>query len=164
MAAVDHLASAHADEEVLGVVRHSDHLVRYDLARRDDEVIRGIHDTAVDLDGERGLPQAFGNVRNNFGGDVAEFHHVGAPVVDDHPVERHIAEHGLPLRLGDGDVCAEGRHDVDLDTALVQRMPEGVCDEAGVGVEAREIGREDEDAPERAPFQRLREGRADFIG
>ena len=55
---VDHIAAAHADKEVFGVVRHADDLVRHDLTGRNDEVVAFVHHAAVDLHADRLMPEA----------------------------------------------------------------------------------------------------------
>ena len=54
---VDHIAAAHADEQVLRVVRHANDLVRHDLTGGNDEVVAFVHHAAVDLYADGLVPE-----------------------------------------------------------------------------------------------------------
>ena len=108
-------------------------------------------------------PKAIRNAHDVCLGDFAQLDNVVAPVVDNHFGERDVAEHGAPLALRDGNMRAEGGHDVHGAALVAEVVPEDVCDEAGVGVEAGEVRRDDKDAPQRAPLNGLCERRRDII-
>ena len=160
---VDHVRAAASHEEVLGVVGHADDLVRNHLSGRDDEVVLLVHDPLVDFHRDGIRPESLGNLLHGLGGHLAELHHVRAPAVHDHPLVGDVAEHRLPLRLGDGHVRAERGHDVHVHALRRQQPPVDLCDVAGVGVEAREVRRDDQHVAKRAPLERLLEKLGDLV-
>ena len=167
VARVDHAGAARAHEEVLRVVGHADHLVGDDLSGGDHEIVLRVHHELVHLHGEGFLPQSARDFLHGLGGDVAELHHVRAPVVHDHLLEGDVLEHRLPLRLAHGYVRAERGQDVHVHAAFGQEAVAEARDESGVRVEAREVGREDEDVAQlpcvEGRLERLRERGADFV-
>ena len=151
---VDHVAAAHADKEVFGVVRHTDHLVRHDLTGRDDEVIAFIHHAAVDLHADRFMPEAICDFFQIACRYFADFDHIMPPVMDDHAFIGNALEHDLPLLFGHRLVCAKGRHNVGLHAPFGQQMVVDAGDFPRLRMEAREIRRDDEHLLERSSFQR----------
>ena len=107
VAAVDALAAACADQDVLGVVGHADHFVGHDLADGEDEIESAARDEPIDLRGPRIVELAFGLFADELGRDFAEGFDVGAPVVDAEEIVRHGAEHARELVRAHGRMRAQ---------------------------------------------------------
>ena len=160
---VDHVAAAHAYEQVLGVVGHAHHLMGHHLARGDDEVVAFVHDPPIDLRRDGIGPKALGDLGDEGCRDLAQLHHVRPPVVDEHPVVGDVAEHPLPLVPGHGHVGAQGGQDVHLDAVFHQGVVIDVGDAARVGMEAGEVRGQDQDLAQGPPLQAFQQGDADLL-
>ena len=150
---VDHIAAAHADEQVLRVVSHADDLVRHDLTGRNDEIIALIHHAAVDLHADRLVPETLCDFFQIACRDFTDLDHIVPPIMDDHVFIRNALEHSLPLRFGNRLMRAECRHDIDLCAALGKQMIIDACDLARLRVKACEVWREDEHLLQRSACQ-----------
>ena len=150
---VDHIAAAHADKEVFGVVRHADHFMRHDLTGRNDEIIAFIHHAAVDLHADRLVPETLCDFFQIACRNLTDLDHIMPPVVDDHVFIRNALEHSLPLSFGNRLMRAECGHDIDLCAALGQQMIIDACDLARLRVKACEVRREDEHLLQRSACQ-----------
>ena len=154
VALVDHVAAADADEQVLGVIRHADDLVRHDLTGGNDEVVALIHHAAIDLHADWFMPETFGDFFQIVCRYFADLDHIMPPVMDDHAFIGNALEHDLPLLFGHRLVCAKGRHNVGLHAPFGQQMVVDAGDFPRLRMEAREIRRDDEHLLERSSFQR----------
>ena len=147
------MRSAHADEQVLRVVRHADHFMRYDLTGRDDEIIALIHHAAVDLHADRLMPEAICDFFQIACRNLADFDDVMPPIMDDHAFIGNALEHDFPLLFGHRLVRAEGRHNVGLHAPFGQQMVVDAGDFPRLRMEAREIRRDDEHLLQRSACQ-----------
>ena len=129
--AVDRRRAAEADDDVLGEVRHADHLVRHHLADRDDEVPPG-EQLRIDGDRDRLGETPAGEHADLFRTDLAERAQPVAPVVTDQPARRdRIAEHGLRIGLAHRHMRAEGGQHAHLDALRLQKLQQLHSDRAG---------------------------------
>ena len=122
VALVNHIAAAHADENILRVVGHADDFVGHHLTGGNDEVIALVHDAPVDLDTDRVAPEPFGDFAHIVRRDLPQLHHVMSPVMDQHGIIGNIPEHPVPLVLTHGNVGAQGGHDIHRSAPLCERV------------------------------------------
>ena len=139
VALVDAFAATYSHEDVLGVVRHSNHLVRHNLAYRKDEVEGRVQQELVHLRGPVVVEFPFGDFFDVGSRHAAYGHDVVAPVVHAEFVQGSVAVHGLDLLLGHGSMGAEGRHHIGegIPEIIIYHLGDG----PRVGVEAGEIRR-----------------------
>ena len=144
MALVYRFRSTRADENVLGVVGHSNNFVRHDLADGKNKVMVSAGDEFVDLCGPVVIDGAFRDLLQKLGGHPAQGGHVVAPVMLYKKPLRDIAEHLGDLFGGHRIVSPEGGQD-GLD--LVPVVFPGVSREFPcAGMKTSEVGRHNYDA------------------
>src|SRR5207249_4880529 len=80
--AIDEVAAAGADKDVLAVIGDADHLVRHELTDREDRVPAFLNEEAIDLDAHREIELPLGDLADQRRGDLAERDDALAPVVD----------------------------------------------------------------------------------
>jgi hypothetical protein len=153
VALVDHVAAAHADKQVLRMVRHADDLVRHDLADGEDQIIAGVHDAAIDLDRNGIAPEPLGDLAQIAARDLAQLFNVGAPVMNEKPTVRNVAEHCGGLLLRYGGVGAERGENVHRAAAFGERMVIDVRDKTRIGKKPREIRRDQQHTAQRSAFE-----------
>ena len=88
MAIVDAGIPSSSDEDVLGVVGHSDHFVGDDLSDRQDQIVSPLGDDAIDLGWPRFRVDPFGRLRHKFLIDITEGIDIGAESMDADQVSR----------------------------------------------------------------------------
>ncbi len=136
---VDPQWAARADEEVLVVVGHADHLVGHHLAQREDQVVATLADEPVHL-GRPGLVEAAaGGLGDKGGGHFAQRDHIVAPVVLPDQRERQPGEHPIELPRLHRKVGAQGGQHVDQAVAVVMVSQAG--QPAGLAGGPRKVGR-----------------------
>ena len=111
VAAIDALAPARADEDVLRVVGHADHFVRHHLADRQNQIEAAPRDELVHLRRPGVVQLALGLLLNERGRQLAQCLDFGAPVVCAEQIPRHVAEHMRNLVGPHGRMRAKGRQD-----------------------------------------------------
>ena len=163
VAFVDHLAAAHAHEEVFRVVGHADDLVGHHLSRSDDEVVAPVHDAAVDLRADGLGPEAPGDLTDEVRRDLAQLDHVVTPVVHEEALVRNVPEHGVELAVRHGLVGAESGQDIHLGAPLGEGVEVHVRDEARAGVEAGKVRRQNQGLADNAAFERAKKGLPDLV-
>ena len=142
MAAVDARGATGAYKYVFVVISHADHLMRHHLADRQNEVVVVV-DEAIHLGRPRVVETAFADVVDEIGGDFTKGDDVVAPVVNTEEVARSFAKHGRDLGIGHGAMGAERGEHVGEGFAVVPMDHLG--QDAGLRVEAREVGWDGED-------------------
>ena len=124
---VDHIAAAHADKEVFGMVRHANDLMRHDLPGRDDQIVALVHNPPVDLHADRIVPKPLGDLFKICRRNLADLYNIMPPVVYQHHVVWDISEHHVPLRFRHRLMRAERGHDVHLRAAFCQDVVIQIC-------------------------------------
>ena len=132
VAAIDALAAARADQNVLVVVGHADHFMGHDLADGKNQIEAALRDQPVDLRRPGIIQLAFRLLANELGGNLAQGLDVGAPVMNAEEILRHIAEHVRDLVRAHGGVRAQrGQNGLEPVAVVLPRIARQL---AGAGV------------------------------
>ncbi len=123
--ALNRLAAAEPDRDVLRIAAEPRHFVRHDLSDGDDEIVRAVDERSVDrkrqCEPERSADHLIDLVR----GKLTDRRHVVAPPVVEQPrgVDR-VAEHQPALGRPERPVRTERRHHVDLLDLILEQQRE----------------------------------------
>ena len=161
---VDHLSPACSYEDILGIICHSHHFVRHDLADRKDHIVAAVHQKMVHFNVDLLREQTFADLRAHFRRHIAENDRVCLPVMDKDPVSRHcVAKELVHLLLAHWHVRAERRHDIHLNAAfifLLEHSVNDLCDGPGIRIASGVIRRYNKDFPK---IRELRQHLSDHL-
>src|ERR1035437_3654108 len=111
MATIDALAPPSTDQNILSIVRHPDHFMRYYLSDRKDKIEAALRDEAVHLRRPRVVQLSLRLFANKSCRNLAECLHFGSPVVHAKQSLWHLAKHVRDLiRLHGGMRADGGKH------------------------------------------------------
>ena len=130
---------------MLRVAAEARHLVRHDLADRDDEVVRGVDEGAVDGKGQRKPEWLPDQVVHFVRRELTDRRHIVAPAVlqQARGIDR-VAEHQPRLGRPEWLVRSERGHDVDSLELAVEEPHELRDDFAGARMQPRLIRRHEQ--------------------
>ena len=164
MRLIDHLASAHAHEQILRMIRHADHLVGYDLAHGNDQVIAFIHHSAVDLYADRRIPQAFCDLSHIIRGNFPDSDHIAPPVMGNQGFVGNIAEHESGLLPAYRLVSAKSRKNIYLAPPFLQRMVINIRNVSRIRMITGKIRRNNQHLLKRSSLQAVKQSFPYFFG
>ena len=148
MAALNRLASAEPDRDVLRVAAEPGHLVRHDLPDGDDQVVGAVDERAVDGERQAEAELTTDDVVDLVGRKLSDRRHIVAPAVmqEGRGIDG-VAEHQPRLGRAERLMRPERGHDIDALHLARQQPVEQRDDLSCARVQTRLVGRNEQHTP-----------------